>query len=210
MTSLDAQVRGTYDANKRELFDAMRAYHTSEIAHKRDAIGMLTTLLTAIGAVFAAILVPEKPIPHAAALADAMAALAGLLAAVIVWSTNQKIAADNRRYREFGVEYMKQCRLLGLYDIVTLDGEPAAVKTSTTIGQGTGYQHTQRIVRSVGIAIGGLALFGAVFINLTETNGPVASPKPGSSLRADSTVAAHPPELRALLPAESLGTAHGR
>lgn len=187
--SLDEGVRSTYEGNKRELFDAMRAYHDSELAHKRDAIGMLTTLLTAIGAVFAVFIVPSHPIAHAGALAWSIALVAVALAAVIVSSTNRKIAEDHKLYARFGDEYVRQCDALGLFDTVEMGGGRKPIKKRARIGHGQGYRHTQRIVRSVGIAIGTLAIFGAIVVQMAEPRAPAPerppAPRGGSTeLRA--------------------------
>ena len=200
MDPTDTELRVTWDANKRELFDAMRAYHDSELAHKRDAIGMLTTLLTAIGAVFAAIIVPEKPIPYAGILAWSIAAVTGALAAVIVSSTNRKIQEDHRLYANFGDEYVRQCDALGLFDDIAIGEKREPIKERSRIGHGRGYVHTQRIVRSVGIAISTLAVFGAVFIQLTEPHAAPAPVRGGLSNRPGGTA-----EIRATTPPESTG-----
>ncbi|MEW8631480.1 MAG: hypothetical protein AB2556_11905 [Candidatus Thiodiazotropha sp.] len=42
--------------NKREVFDAMRAYQASELAHKTDAINFLKTILTVTVVLYGAIL----------------------------------------------------------------------------------------------------------------------------------------------------------
>ncbi|MBI1797320.1 MAG: hypothetical protein HYR74_09735 [Candidatus Eisenbacteria bacterium] len=195
---LDAEARKTHDANKRELFDAMRAYHDSELAHKRDAISLLTTLLTAIGAIFAAIIVPSHPIPHAGTLAWSVAAVTSLLAAVIVSATNRKIEEDHKIYANFGDEYVRQCEVLGLFGEVAIGDEKRPVKKRVKIGHGGGYRHTKRIVRSVGIAISTLTVLGAVFVQLSESRAGSSAgatrPRPGSDA-----------EIRATAPPESTG-----
>lgn len=152
----------------RGAFDAMRAYHQSEISHKQDAIGMLTTLLTAVGAIFGAIVIPEGSIKYPVVLACATAAVTVALAAVIVLTTNKKIQADHDVYASFGAEYMRACEVLDLYESVPGIDPPLSVKVKVPIGQGAGYRKTQHIVTSVGASISALATLAAVYVWLMQ------------------------------------------
>ena len=48
----DEKKRATHEANKREAFDGMRAYHQSEIAHKKDAIDIIKAILATTVVIF--------------------------------------------------------------------------------------------------------------------------------------------------------------
>ena len=66
---------------------------------------------------------------------------------VIAATAHEKIGADHQRYADFGAEYVKTCQLLGLYEPLSrATGDSVVLKTSETIGQGTGYRRTQRKV----------------------------------------------------------------
>jgi len=159
-----ARQRATLDANKREMFDGMRAYHESELAHKRDAITLLMAILTAVGAVFAALVLGAKPVPNAGVLA-AFAALAATLGAFcIAASTNRKIDADHQRYAEFGAEYVRTCELLGLYIIDASDPENTPLKANKRIGQGLGHEKTKSVVRMVALTTAILSWLVMLFI----------------------------------------------
>jgi hypothetical protein len=187
MSNLTADARASHEANKREMFDGMRAYHQSEIAHKQDAVRMLTTLLAAAGAIFAAIIVPERPIPYAVLLSAVTALVATIFAWVIVGTTNRKIEEEHEIYARFGQEYSRACAVLGLFDpVVVGDQKHPAVKARGAIGQGEGWKHTRNIVRGLGTAIAFLAWLAVVFVYANQAEpsppaGAVASPSEGTS-----------------------------
>jgi hypothetical protein len=154
------------EANKREMFDGMRAYHQSEIEHKRDAIEVLKALLAGAGAVYAAIIIPSNKIPYAGWLAAGISAAITFATISIVRSTNAKIARGHLVYQSFGDEYMRTCRLLGLY-YASDYGE--IIKQSRAIGRGDGWKSTQNILRSFGTTICLLVWTAAVYVWLSSS-----------------------------------------
>ncbi len=178
------------ESNKREMFDAMRAYQESEQAHKQDAISLLTTILTATGAVFAALIVPEKPIVHSELLAAFVALVAIVLSVVVVHTTNKKIAADHLVYASFGDEYVRCCEVLGLFDPVQLGPTKQPLKIRVLIGHGPGWKITQNIVRSVGatVMLFSLCAFFYVFFSAGASRKPCAIGNSASSQQVESAV----------------------
>ena len=161
-------LRTTLDANKREAFDAMRAYHQSEIEHKSHAISMLTTVLTGVGAVFAAIIIPSAAIANAGAIAFLAAAAASLGSYLVVSSTNTKIGSDHKRYAAFGAEYVNTCRLLGLFDAIQIGDCTITLKTDDKLGQGKGYINTQKILQKFGWFVATLGWVAFAYVVLAR------------------------------------------
>ncbi len=178
---MDAAMRTTLDANKREMFDGMRAYHQSELAHKADAISMLKTILTGVGAVFAGVVVPSTTVPNAAWIAFLTAVAASAGTYLVVAGTNAKIDADHQRYADFGKEYVQTSQLLGLYDEVTSGTHRAVLKTSQTIGQGGGYRHSQHILTRFGLFVALLAWVAFAYVMSVPPKAPGASMVPAGS-----------------------------
>lgn len=96
--------------NYRIAFDAMRAYHTSEIEHKKDMITILNSVfastITVYAGIFYLILTPAyKPYHKIAFFIILMiTALYNFLISRLKKSNVQKIVADNNRYEKFRVE----------------------------------------------------------------------------------------------------------
>lgn len=134
--------------NKREMFDAMRAYHQSEISHANHAVTMLVAIAGAAGAVVLAMLFPEEPPRHISEIAWGLWFAVSALAFTVGMTTHLKISADHKVYENFGVEYVKTSQLLGFYHKVEIDGKEVSLKISKTIGQGKGYRRTQWIIWS--------------------------------------------------------------
>lgn len=124
MTS--AETRATLENAAKEAFEGMRAYHRSEIDHKRDAIAVLTTMLAGNGGLVAA---GFGALDHAdkigwwpiALVASLVFLTTVLLVRRIVAATNDKIEADGRRYQEFKAQSISAKRLLGLYAPITTE-----------------------------------------------------------------------------------------
>lgn len=146
------------EENKREMFDGMRAYHQSEISHANMAITMLLAISGGVGAVIIAILFPDKPPLNATSIGWSVFAFSLIFSLVVTIFAHVKINGDHEIYKNFGMEYVKTCMLLGYYDTeVEFDkkneqGEFVQVKEklklSREIGQGNGYKRTQKIILS--------------------------------------------------------------
>ncbi len=130
-------------ANKREMFDGMRAYHQSELSHANYAITMLLAVAAAAGAVIVAITFPQHPVEHQPEIVWGLVVAVAAITLTISITATSKIGADHATYALYGREYMATCRLLGFYE---KSDDTKALKTSTTIGQGSGYRKTQQII----------------------------------------------------------------
>jgi len=127
--------------NKREMFDGMRAYHTSEIAHTQHAIQILLALLAAAATVVVALLFPQTELQQTTLIAWSMTGIVSLCAVGVAFFAHLKISADHRTYANFGREYVATSDALGYYQPLT--GSATALKANRNIGQGLGYRWTQ-------------------------------------------------------------------
>lgn len=107
-----------------ESFAGMRAYHQSEIAHKKDAVHILTTILAANGALIAAGFgalqhraVIEWWVMGAVALIVSISTV--IFSATILKATLEKVAADSTRYQDFKRQSIRARTLLGMYAVQT-------------------------------------------------------------------------------------------
>lgn len=107
-----------------EAFAGMRAYHTSEITHKQQTVGILTTTLAGNGALIAAsfgaldhVAVVGWPIMAMAAVGLFLAT--ALFSYIILRATLDKMNTDAARYGEFKQQSIKARTLLGLYQDIT-------------------------------------------------------------------------------------------
>lgn len=152
--------------NKRECFDGMRAYHQSEISHANRAITMLLAMAAAVGAVAVKVLFLEVPLDHVYGVVWGIFIVVLVFGGAIAGAAHIKISKDHEVYANFGAEYVRTCKLLGLYDpvsngrIVSSD----AIKNNENIGQGKGYRHTQSIIWSFACILVVLTLLFAIFI----------------------------------------------
>lgn len=120
------ETRTTLEKAADEAFAGMRAYHRSEIDHKRDAITVLTTVLAGNGGLVAA---GFGGLENAAKIGWApmvgVAVVVFLTSAIltvrIARATNDKIDADGARYMEFKAQSIAAKRLLGLYQPITTE-----------------------------------------------------------------------------------------
>ncbi|RYY93310.1 MAG: hypothetical protein EON61_25180, partial [Alphaproteobacteria bacterium] len=103
---MTSEQRTTLENAAKEAFEGMRAYHRSEIDHKRDAIAILTTVLAGngglvaagFGALSRASAIGWGPI---AIIAITVFATTAILVQKIMSATQKKIEADGNRYKEF-------------------------------------------------------------------------------------------------------------
>jgi hypothetical protein len=118
----------------REAFDAMRAYHASELSQKRDAVAFFKTVLDVSVASYAGIigvlLTPGLLVEKS--LAIRVTWITVLVIAMICWivarSHNRKIYHDNLIYRNYGAEYTRACEILGLTKTLRYGSDPVVVK----------------------------------------------------------------------------------
>lgn len=100
----------THRQNYRMAFDAMRAYHQSEIDHKKDAISVLNniliTMLTVFGGIYYLIFTTSIPLKNGVIFSITL--LIALSYLLIITAIKRKIfakiSADNLRYEKFREE----------------------------------------------------------------------------------------------------------
>ncbi|MGF1640772.1 MAG: hypothetical protein ACFCUO_07465 [Rhodospirillales bacterium] len=153
--------------HKREAFDGMRAYHQSEISHKKDAIDILKAVLTSILVVYGGIVgaLITKQIEYRLAISISVIILIFILAIVIglVYSTNEKIDQDNKRYRSFRKEYINEIKALNL-ESDRIQNKLESAWADNIDESKTGYHYTKVIIRLFGILVVGTAAMGTAII----------------------------------------------
>lgn len=163
--------QGVHEANKREAFDGMRAYHQSEIAHKKDAIEILKAVLATTVIIYGGLLsavMTVKIYPDTALYAAiAIAAMVGIASSLIVGITNRKIDEDNKRYRKYREEYVLERRLIGLEKDLRASGYISAWNEEHDPNR-TGYHHTKNILRALGWIIFVVAVVGVFFVHFAR------------------------------------------
>jgi hypothetical protein len=164
--------RASYEANKREMFDGMRAYHESEINHSRHAITILLAIAGAAGAIVLAVLFPEKTSEHLTEIAWGLAIVVAVLSLTVAFTTHLKIGSDHETYKAYGREYVLTSQLLGFFEEVEIEGDKTRLKANRNIGQGKGYRKTQIIIWAFAFEITLLtflfALFSDYFLNTSD------------------------------------------
>lgn len=177
-----------HEANKREAFDGMRAYHQSEIAHKKDAVDILKAILTTTiilyGGVLSVAISGKIGVLYAIYTGWTLAVLIGLSVSLVVGVTNRKIDEDNKRYRKYRDEYVLERKLLGLESDLSKEKYTSAWVEEHDPTK-TGYHHTKNILRVFAGMIFLVAIVGSVFIygakkasNNGAQQGLIAAPCP--------------------------------
>ena len=164
------QQRATLENAAKEAFEGMRAYHRSEIDHKRDAITILTTVLAGNGGLVAAgfgalgraSAIGWMPI---AAIAIIVFAATAILVQQIMTATQKKIEADGARYQEFKAQSIAAKKLLGLYQPITTEHGTETIMKEPMPGAGkTRTQHILDVFFQLVVVfsgVGWLALIAA-------------------------------------------------
>ena len=159
--------RHTHEANKREAYDGMRAYHQSELAHKKDAVDIIKTILTVIVIVYAGLagsaLTGKIDSNLAISASWIIAILVGIALSTIVFFTNKKIDEDNQRYRKYQSEYVKEREIIGLEKDLCNAGYISAWVEQQYPNR-TGYHHTKNIIRAFAWIVFIVAIVGVGFV----------------------------------------------
>lgn len=118
MNNLTDQQLQVHLQNKDETFRAMRAYHQSEIDHKKDAVEILKSILTAsilvYGGLFGLLLKDNISVNIVQLAGFTTIWINSFIAFNIVLKTNKKIREDNIQYCLHFFEYRKEREILGL------------------------------------------------------------------------------------------------
>jgi hypothetical protein len=159
--------RTTHEMNKREAFDGMRAYHQSELSHKKDAIEILKTILTSCILVFTGLLASVytglAKVEYVVYLSIAISIITGIAAFLIVHTTNKKIDQDNKRYRRYLEEYVAERHILALNDDLEAIGYKSIWIVPDNPGK-TGFHYTKLILIWFGWVIFIIAITGSVIV----------------------------------------------
>lgn len=177
-SNLDSDLRSSHEQNMREAFDAMRAYHVSELSHKRDAVAIFKTVLGMSVASYAGIvggmLTPGLQVEKDLAIAVTWVTV--VVIAMICWIVarphNRKIYHDHLIYERFGTEYTRACEILGLTKALRNGSEAIVVKQlnpARPIGSGHGYKKTQDIITGTAVSIFLLAVLLATVTTVIIT-----------------------------------------
>lgn len=141
--------------NYRMAFDAMRAYHSSEIEHKKDMIAILNGILVAIVTVYAGVFIfilKEDVTPYYGIfylIILVITLLFYVLIKELKSSNKEKIEADNDRYEKFRRECEAEREHLGLkafFDLSYPDSEIYWKEPSGKARKGSGYLKTIDII----------------------------------------------------------------
>jgi hypothetical protein len=136
--------------NYRLAFDAMRAYHSSEIEHKKDMISILNGIFVSIITVFAGIayfiLAKDYDKYHSFILLFILAVTALYIIMILRLKSRSiaKIASDNTRYEQFREECRKEREYLQLNTFFSPDA--TYWEMPSILREGTGHEVTQGIV----------------------------------------------------------------
>ena len=161
--------------NYRISFDAMRAYHTSEIEHKLHAIEMLKSIITAAILTYSALIgysfIEDKYFYPIVSIVISVSLFIVLFCAVwqIVNITIRKINGDNNRYEKYRNECLIARKYLGLtsmyddeYDDTSLYwGKNLPKEKKPRNGQGN--IKTNNILVSYGVLISVIAFLASFF-----------------------------------------------
>jgi len=159
---VDKNMRQTLESNKREMFDAMRAYHASEISHANHAITIILSVAGAANAAAVAILFGDHPTQTPLAIATTLSGIVLPLVLTVALTTHLKINGDHAQYAAHGREYVATCEALDLFEPISADH--GAIKSNRQVGQGKGYRKTQAIVWAFACLVSAMTLIFSVLI----------------------------------------------
>lgn len=136
--------------NYRLAFDAMRAYHSSEIEHKKDMISVLNGIFVSIITVFAGIayFIVTKDYDKYLCLIFFFILAVTILYIIMILrlrgSSSAKIASDNARYEQFREECRKEREYLQLNTFFSPNS--TYWEMPSVFRDGAGHEVTQTIV----------------------------------------------------------------
>ncbi len=161
-----------HEQNKREAFDGMRAYHTSEIEHKGHTVEVIKTLLTVVvsayGGLIALILNNKASRCQGVGAAIVLLMFVAVVVFIVLHYTNKKIDSDHNSYENHRSEYIAERKLL---ESDSLFGE--GYKTHwqpRSAGVTSGYSHTKRLNFAFGSIVIAAALIGSILAIVASVN----------------------------------------
>ena len=157
--SIDDSKVSSHELNKREMFDGMRAYHESELSHKRDCINLYRSIFTGTIAAYAAVLgsifSETLKLDNVELLAVSIFLIISSVTVILAIATNKKLAKDHSGYQRYLSEYSKECEYLGLRStFITVENKSEAIKKIPLNPiAGPGYKYTQLIIDLAMVAV---------------------------------------------------------
>jgi hypothetical protein len=145
------------EANKRESFDGMRAYHESERSHLQNALQMMWKSTLIVVVVPNATLLIKQDLDFQVVFFSSILTLviASAIILTIYRSAKEKIIADHSTYNMYGQDYAKTCELLHFLEPVELNNKSIKIKgweDGKGPGSGKGFEHTLKVVRHTAYA----------------------------------------------------------
>ena len=192
------------ESHKREAFDAMRAYHESELSHKSDAIETLKTFLTTIIVVFGGILASVKsnlaPSLYIHILVVIIASITIGATWYIYYITRRKIIGDHEQFFRYKSAYIWGWNLLGLaaadnrskplFSIPEIEDAYSGIEREDVRGRNRpGYWLTIDILTALSAIVTTITISGAIIVvsalcwndNKKQENSSIVIEKNGSS-----------------------------
>jgi|ERR1700761_5114687 len=186
-SSLIASINA-HEANKKEAFEGMRAYHCSEIDHKKDAISIFQTLITSIIVIFTGLIAGiynQQDINSSDVcwLAITISLIVAVCSTTITYLTNKKITKDNNRYNIYVLEYISEREIIGLEkDLIAAGHESEWFSIAQKIKEErakaieenrkvaihkSGYSHTKLILCGLNIIVCLIGFSGVMIVRQT-------------------------------------------
>jgi hypothetical protein len=163
-SNLNSLEPSSHESDMRIAFDAMRAYHNSEIAHKKDAVDILKTVLTIIVLVYGSLigLVFSNKVGTTFTICVLIGLFLFILISIIVIirETNKKIDMDHERYMQYLNECIAERKILK----IDKDLEKQKYDSPWDISYRPGYKYTKKILGIFGTIIVLVAFIGSVFV----------------------------------------------
>jgi Ca2+/Na+ antiporter len=166
------EARSLHEQNKREAFDGMRAYHTSEIEHKGHTVEVIKTLLTVVVSAYGGLiaLILDGKATRCQGIESAIVFF--IFVVIVVWIvlhyTNEKIDRDHSRYEDHRSEYLAERSLLQIESLFATGYKtiwPTREKDAPS-----GYSYSKRLNIALGSIVIAAALIGSILSIVASVN----------------------------------------
>ncbi len=160
--------RNIHLQNYRMAFDAMRAYHTSEIEHKKDAISVLNAFLASMVPVFGGVffyILKDNSINWISIVMGILSIVAYFMSIDAVIETyKQKVDSDHYRYEQFRDEANREREVLGIKeDLKEYSTDACSSLYWDEKGrERSGHNSTKNIIERYSMLLKGVCMFVAV------------------------------------------------
>ena|ERR1700744_1255720 len=176
----------SHENNKKEAFEGMRAYHQSEIAHKKDAISIYQTLITSVILIYGGLIAGiynqsingYESIKY---LGWLILLVLGICSSLVTFFSNKKISKDNDRYNIYRIEYTYERDIIKLEDDLLGAGCTSHwhyIKNNNEKKPKSGYRYTKWILIAMNIMVCFIGLIGALIIHIASISHKNIASKP--------------------------------